>query len=130
MTTITPYLTVHDAHAAIDFYARAFGAVEVGERDEEEGRVGFAALSIDGAPLFLSDEAHEYGAWAPAALGHASGSVALTVADVDAAYAQAVAAGATADREPSDQGDERRGWLVDPFGHRWVISSPIGAPQP
>ncbi|MBO0919329.1 VOC family protein [Cellulomonas sp. zg-ZUI222] len=130
MTTITPYLTVHDAHAAIDFYAAAFGAVEVGERYEEEGRVGFAALSIDGAPLFLSDEAHEYGAWAPATLGHATGSVALTVGDVDAAYARAVDAGATVDREPSDQGDERRGWLVDPFGHRWVISTPIGATQP
>ncbi|UZN03524.1 VOC family protein [Cellulomonas sp. S1-8] len=126
MTTLTPYLTVHDGSTAIAFYAAAFGAVETGERYEEDGKIGFAALTIDGAPLFLSDEAHEYGAWAPATLGQATASLALTVADVDAAYARAIAAGATVDREPSDQGDERRGWLVDPFGHRWVISSPIG----
>ncbi|MBF0687955.1 MAG: VOC family protein [Cellulomonas sp.] len=69
--------------------------------------------------------AHEYGAWAPSSVGHATAAVALAVADVDATYVRAVTAGATADREPGDQGDERRGWLVDPFGHRWVISSPL-----
>ncbi|MCC2315048.1 VOC family protein [Cellulomonas xiejunii] len=125
MTTITPYLTVHDGRAALEFYAAAFGAVETGERYEEGGRIGFAALTIDGAPLYLSDEAHEYGAWAPRSVGHATAAVALDVADVDATYVRAVTAGATADREPEDQGDERRGWLVDPFGHRWVISSPL-----
>ena len=49
----------------------------------------------------------------------------LGVDDASAVYAAAVAAGATPDREPSDQGDEKRGWLVDPFGHRWAIHSPI-----
>ncbi|MCC2334049.1 VOC family protein [Cellulomonas wangsupingiae] len=124
---LTPYLTVHDARAAIDFYAAAFGAVETGERYEEDGRIGFVALAIDGAALYLSDEAHEYGAWAPRSAGHATAAIALGVADADAVYARAVAAGATVDREPSDQGDERRGWLVDPFGHRWVIASPLVA---
>jgi PhnB protein len=50
----------------------------------------------------------------------------LEVDDVDAAYAAAVAAGATADRVPTDQGDERRGWLVDPYGHRWALESRLG----
>ncbi len=63
--------------------------------------------------------------FAPTTVGHSTAAVALEVPDVDATYARAVAAGARADREPSDQGDERRGWLVDPFGHRWVMSSPI-----
>lgn len=127
MATLTPYLTVHDGVAAIAFYAAAFGAVESGDRYEEDGRIGFAELTIDGAPLYLSDEAHEYGAWSPRSAGHATAAMALDVPDVDATYARAVAAGATVDREPGDQGDERRGWLVDPFGHRWVVSSPISS---
>ncbi|QHT56429.1 VOC family protein [Cellulomonas sp. H30R-01] len=126
MTQLVPYLTVHDAATAIDFYATAFGATESGERyTEDDGRVGFAALAIDGLPFYLSDEYHDYGAYAPATLGHATAAVVLEVDDVDAVYARAVAAGATVDREPADQGDERRGWLVDPFGHRWAIHSPL-----
>ena len=123
--TLVPYLTVHDAAAAITFYTAAFGAREAGERDEGDGRIGFVALAIGDDALYLSDEFHEYGAYAPATLGHSTSAIVLEVADVDAVYAGAVAAGATPDREPADQGDERRGWLVDPFGHRWALHSPI-----
>lgn len=127
MTRMVPYLTVHDGAAALAFYAAAFGAKETGERyDEEDGRIGFVALEVDGEPIYLSDENHEYGAYAPATLGHATASVVLHVQDADATYARAVAAGATVDREPRDQGDERRGWLVDPYGHRWAVCSPLG----
>lgn len=125
MTKLVPYLTVHDAEAAIAFYAAAFGAQEVGGRDEGGGRIGFAALAVGDDAFYLSDEFHEYGAYAPATLGHSSCAIVLEVADVDAVYAAAVAAGATADREPADQGDERRGWLVDPFGHRWALHTPL-----
>ena len=66
MTRMVPYLTVHDGAAAIEFYAAAFGAKETGERyDEADGRIGFVALEIDGEPLYLSDENHQYGAYAP-----------------------------------------------------------------
>ncbi|MET0789029.1 MAG: VOC family protein [Cellulomonas sp.] len=123
---LVPYLTVHDAAAAIEFYASAFGARETGERDEGDGRIGFVALTIGDDRLYLSDEFHEFGAYAPATLGHSSSALVLAVDDVDGVYAAAVAAGATPDREPTDQGDERRGWLVDPFGHRWAIHSPLG----
>ncbi|NKY40799.1 VOC family protein [Cellulomonas septica] len=126
MTQLVPYLTVHDAATAIGFYAAAFGATETGERyTEDDGRVGFAALAIDGHPFYLSDEYHEVGAYAPATVGRSTSALVLEVDDVDVVYARAVAAGATADREPVDQGDERRGWLVDPFGHRWAIHSPV-----
>ena len=123
--TLVPYLTVHDAAAAITFYAAAFGARETGERDEGDGRIGFVALTIGDDALYLSDEFREYGAYAPATLGHSTSAIVLEVADIDAVYAAAVAAGATPDREPADQGDARRGWLVDPFGHRWALHSPI-----
>jgi PhnB protein len=124
---LVPYLTVHDAAAAIDFYARAFGARETGERwVEDDGRVGFAALEVGDDTFFVSDEYREVGAFAPATVGHSTVAVVLGVDDVDATYAAAVAAGATPDREPDDQGAERRGWLVDPFGHRWALESPAG----
>ena len=123
MTTLVPYLTVHDAAAAIAFYGAAFGAQETGQRDEGDGRIGFAELRIGEIAFYLSDEFHDYGAYAPATLGHSTSAMVLGVDDVDAVYSAAVAAGATADREPSDQGDEKRGWLVDPFGHRWAIHS-------
>ena len=125
MPNLVPYLTVHDAAAAIAFYAAAFGAQEKGGRDESDGRIGFVELTIAGDPFYLSDEFHEYGAYAPATLGHSSCALVLGVDDASAVYAAAVAAGATPDREPSDQGDEKRGWLVDPFGHRWAIHSPL-----
>ena len=126
MTQLVPYLTVDDARKAIAYYTEAFGATETGERwTEDDGRVGFAALTIDGLPFYLSDEYHDYGAYAPATVGHATAALVLEVDDVDAVYRAAVAAGASVDREPSDQGAERRGWLVDPFGHRWAIHSPL-----
>jgi PhnB protein len=126
MTRMVPYLTVHDAAGAIEFYAAAFGAKETGERyDEEDGRIGFVALEIDGAPLYLSDEAHEYGAYAPRTLGHGTASIVLDVDDAHATSARAVAAGATVDRPVRDQGDQLRGWVVDPYGHRWSICSPL-----
>ena len=74
--------------------------------------------------FYLSDESHEHGAYAPRTLGHSTTAIVLGVEDVDATYAAAVSAGATVDREPTDGADGgRRGWLVDPFGHRWAIGT-------
>ncbi|MBD5786568.1 VOC family protein [Cellulosimicrobium terreum] len=119
--SLTPYLTVHDGAAAVAFYTAAFGAREAGERYDDDGKIGFVALGIGDDLFYLSDEYQEYGAYAPRSLGHCTSAVVLQVDDVDAAYATAVAAGATPDREPTDQDGERRGWLVDPFGHRWSL---------
>lgn len=123
MSRLTPYLTVDDAAAAIAFYAAAFGARETGERYTEDGKVGHASLRIGEDELFLSDEFHDYGAYAPRTVGHSTVALVLAVDDVDATYAAALAAGATADREPSGEGGDRRGWLVDPFGHRWSLGA-------
>ncbi|MBO0827350.1 MAG: VOC family protein [Streptosporangiales bacterium] len=124
MTTLTPYLTVDDAASAIAFYGKAFGAVERTRHPMDDGRLGHAELLVDGAALMLSDEYPEVGARSPRSLGGATSAIVLTVDDVDAVYTRAVDAGATADRPPSDAGYGRRGWLVDPYGHRWCLSSP------
>jgi PhnB protein len=131
MESVIPYLSVHDAAAALAFYAEAFGAVEDERWTDDAGRVGHAQLSIGSAVLFLSDEYPEFGAVAPRSLGGTSVSLHLTVADADAAQASAVAAGATEDRPVTEDPDGRRsGWVVDPFGHRWNVSSVATREQP
>ncbi|WP_420111394.1 VOC family protein [Pseudactinotalea sp.] len=122
---LIPYLTVHDAADAIAFYAAAFGAEESGERyTGADGTIGHAELRIGRDVFFLSDESRQHGAYAPAALGHSTSALVLTVDDVDATYDAAISCGATVDRKPTDQPwGERLGWLVDPFGHRWALTS-------
>ncbi|TWT77746.1 Glyoxalase-like domain protein [Posidoniimonas polymericola] len=74
----------------------------------------------------LSDEYPEYGVHGPQAFGGTGSSVHLHVDDVDALSAQAVAAGATLLMEPADQFyGERSAKLLDPFGHEWLLGSPI-----
>jgi len=119
--TAIPYLTVHDGAAALEFYAAAFGAT-VGERYyEPDGRIGFAALTVSDAPVFVSDEVPELGAVSPRTAGHSTVAVVLQVDDVERVHAAAVAAGGTSDRPPSPGPAGLSAWLVDPFGHRWNL---------
>jgi PhnB protein len=130
--TIIPYLTVKDGAGAIAFYQKAFGATENMRMPAEDGkRLMHASLTINGGTLFLSDEFPEYGnAAAPKAGDKPSVAVALAMsapANVDATYKQAVAAGATGTMAPEDAfwGD-RFAMLQDPYGHRWMLSAPLG----
>jgi PhnB protein len=121
-----PYLTVHDGPAALDWYVTTFGATEVMRVAGDDGRIGHAELSIDGATVYLSDEHPDLGVVSPRTLGGTSVALHLTVATVDEIYARAIEAGATALAEPADQPHgARHGTLVDPFGHRWLLSQPI-----
>lgn len=121
MTTLTPYITVSDAVAAIDFYTRAFGAVEESRIEMDGGRVGHCDLAIEGNALMLSDEFPEMGVLSPQTIGGTPFALVLDVADPDALFARAIAAGATEQRPMTDQEYGRSGWLIDPFGHRWSV---------
>ena len=123
---LVPYLAVHDGAAALAWYVDALGAVETMRFPMDDGRVGHAELRIGGAVLYLADEYPEIGHVSPRTLGGASSSLHLTVDDVDAVFARAIAGGATSLREPADQPHgSRQGGLVDPFGHRWILSQPL-----
>lgn len=121
-----PYLTVSGAAAALDWYAEAFGAVEHLRVVGDDGRIGHAEITIDGARIMISDEYPEHEVRSPRSLRGSASMVHLTVADVDGAFARAVAAGATSAGDPADQPHgNRHGTLVDPFGHRWMLSQVI-----
>src|SRR5690606_37736968 len=124
--TVTPYLAARDAPAALQWYIDAFGAVEVMRVVGDDGRLGHAEFSIGAARFYLSDEYPEHGVSAPTSLGGTTITLHLSVPDVDAWYDRAVTAGATAVSEPADQPHgARHGTLVDPAGHRWMLSQQI-----
>jgi uncharacterized glyoxalase superfamily protein PhnB len=126
---LAPYLCVHDGAAAIDWYAAAFGAVEqLRVVDEGNDRLGHAEVAIGDVRLMLSDEYPELGVLSPRTLGGTPVALHLEVPDVDAAFGRAADAGATVLAEPQDQPHgARQGTLLDPFGHRWMLSQPVEA---
>lgn len=126
-----PYLTVADARAAINWYADAFGAVLAGDPVEmADGRIGHAELSLAGGVLYLADEFPEIGLKAPAPQ-RVSVSLLLPVTDTDAALTRARDLGAYVQREPYEAHGTRDAALVDPFGHRWMLTGPVtGAAVP
>lgn len=115
LQTVTPRLVLTDATAAIGFYARAFGAEEVGERHSmPDGALVHAELRIGDAIVMLT-EGEGYRAL-----------LATYWQDVDAAWDRALAAGATVIFPLADQFyGERGGRVEDPFGQQWMLSSVI-----
>ncbi|MDQ2721878.1 MAG: VOC family protein [Actinomycetota bacterium] len=122
-----PYLAVRGARAAIDFYVTAFGARQLGEPVVmPDGRIGHCELQLGGGVIYLAEEHPELGLMAPPA-GSVSVSLMLAVPDADATLDRARAAGATVQRAPANNHGRRGATLIDPFGHRWMLSAPLTA---
>ena len=126
MHSVTPYLTVKDAPAAIEFYLRAFGAEEQQHIPGPDGRLLHVSLKIGDSVIMMSEEFPEFGGKGPLALGGSPVSIHLYVEDVDSAWAKAVDAGCeiTMPLEKTFWGD-RFGSLRDPFGHLWSLASRV-----
>jgi PhnB protein len=124
--TATPYLICNGAAQAIDFYKKAFGAVEIMRMPMPDGKIGHAEIKIGDSYIMLSDESPQIGAYSPQHYGGTPVSVLLYVEKVDAVFNQAIAAGAKAVRPPQDMfyGD-RTSWVTDPFGHSWYIHTHV-----
>ena len=121
--TLTPYIIVQDAAAALAFYKKAFGAEEVLRLTDPSGKIGHAHLAIGDSALMLADEHPEFGALGPTALGGTPVRLHLEVADADATAQRAVDAGGTLLRPVQDQfHGNRSGMVADPFGHQWFVS--------
>ena len=124
MHSLTPHLVCRDAAAAIDFYGRAFGAIERFRLPAPNGKIVHACVQIGDSQLFLVDEMPEHGKLGPQALKGTPVTLHLQVQDADAAFARAMQAGATVSMPLTDMfwGD-RYGRVVDPFGHHWSIAT-------
>lgn len=124
--SVTPYLIIDGASAAIDFYKAAFGATERLRVPGPNNRIGHAELDIGDSVIMLADAHPEMDIHGPQKFGGSPVSITLYVPDVDAVIAKAVAGGATLKRPVADQfyGD-RTGGIKDPFGHHWHISTHI-----
>ncbi|MDO9017021.1 MAG: VOC family protein [Deltaproteobacteria bacterium] len=124
---VEPLLVVHDAAAAIDFYARAFGGVERARDSLPDGRIVSAVVAIDGFVIQLCDDFPELRSGrsgSPAALGGTPVTLHLTVEGIDRFFARATRAGARVLYALHDVSSLRRhGVVEDPFGHRWSLSS-------
>jgi PhnB protein len=125
LQTLRAHATVHDAKAAIDFYVKAFGAVEQFRLVEPSGRVGHAEIKIGDSVLMMNDEYPDFGARSPASVGGSPVAFHIQVPDADAAVERAVKAGATVVRPVQDEfyGD-RMGMVACPFGYRWSLATP------
>jgi len=121
--SVTPYLALRGAARALDFYARAFGATEIMRIPMGE-LIGHAEIRIGDSVVMLADEMEGHAG--PQTLGGTPVSLMIYTADVDAMFARAIAAGATAKRPVENQfyGD-RTGVLVDPYGHVWSIATHV-----
>ncbi|GAA1364077.1 VOC family protein [Brevibacterium luteolum] len=121
-TSLTPFIVVTDAAAAIDFYTRVFSARLISRMDSPDGSVLHAELDFGQGRLQLADANPDYGLALPEAGDAVSASLCLYCADADAVVAAAEAAGAT-EREPIADfvSGDRYGSIIDPFGRRWAI---------
>jgi len=116
------HIFVQDADAAVAFYADAFGAAEIIRHRLPDGRVLFVELAVGPDKLLLSEEIEELHALAPTSLGGSPVMLLLELDDVDAAFADAVALGASVEMPVAEMfWGERYGIVRDPFGHRWSL---------
>jgi len=122
--TATAYLIVNGAASALEFYKKAFGAVETMRLTGPDDKVGHAEMRIGNTTIMLADEFPDHGAIGAKTLGGSPVMLHLHVSDVDAVAARAIAAGAKTVRPVEDQFyGERSGQFSDPFGYTWMIAT-------
>ena len=124
--TLNAYVTIKNCNQAIDFYKKAFGAIEKERLLTPDGLIAHASLEIEGSLLMMSDENAMMGNKSPDSLGGNPMAFSLYVRDVDKVFKTALDAGGKVVMPVDDQfyGD-RSGTLDDPFGYRWMIGTHV-----
>jgi uncharacterized glyoxalase superfamily protein PhnB len=114
---IVPYLMVADATALMRFFEEGFGAARRFVMPSSAGGITHAEIAIGDGLVMLSDEPET---------PHAAIHICLYVADVDAVYSRAVAAGAVSLSAPEtkEYGDRVAG-ITDPAGNTWWICARV-----
>jgi PhnB protein len=126
MHAVTPHIVCAGAASAIEFYKKAFGAVESGRLPGPDGKLVHAAIRIGDSAVMMMDEMPEWGVLGPKALKGSPVTIHLYVDDADAFVERAVKAGAKVTMPVEDQfwGD-RYGKIEDPFGHHWSVGTHV-----
>lgn len=129
-STFAPQLYIQSGVTDIDFYSKAFGAVELRRWSNDDGSVHVAELSINGALFHLHEDNEKSGVFSPEKHQGTTTLLGLFVADVDEVMQKAIAAGAT-EISPAKSHDYgyRQGEIKDPFGHRWLIETELTTKQ-
>jgi PhnB protein len=124
-TFFAPELTIENGTMDVDFYKKAFGAVEIRRFSNDDGSMHVSELEIDGALFHLHEVTSLYSS-SPLRLAGTTVTIGLFVEDVDAVIASAIGAGATLKSPAQDYFyGYRQGQIVDPHGHRWQIQKRI-----
>ncbi|MEN3337443.1 MAG: PhnB protein [Acidobacteriota bacterium] len=126
MSTFAPHPYVKVVAAAIDFYQRAFGAIELRRWSNPDGSVHVAELAIGGALFHVHEERADAGQLSPETLKATSSQIGLFDDNPDALFDSAIAAGGTvvSPMQDFDYG-YRQGIVGDPFGHQWLLEKKI-----
>jgi PhnB protein len=126
MHTVTPHLVCAGGAAAIEFYKKAFNAVEISRLPGKDGKLMHAMIRIGDSPVMLTDEFPEWSTFGPKSLKGSSVTIHLQVEDADAMVKQAAAAGGKITLPVTEMfwGD-RYGVLEDPFGHKWSVATHV-----
>ncbi len=126
MRTVTPHLICAGAAEAIEFYRKAFGAVELSRMPGSDGKVMHASIRIGDSVIMLNDEMPQWGSFGAKHFKGSPVTIHLYVENADALFEQAVRAGATVTMPLADMfwGD-RYGKVEDPFGHQWSIGTHV-----
>lgn len=125
-TTFAPQLYIRNGVTDIDFYTRAFGAIELRRWTNDDGTVHVAEFSIDGAIFHIHEQTLHSNSFSPEKCKGTTALIGLFVEDVDAFMNRAIAAGAE-EVMPAQDFDYgyRQGEIKDPFGHVWMIEKRI-----
>jgi len=125
--SVNPAIVCTPCSEAIEFYKKAFAAEEIGPRmTGPDGAIGHAEIKIGDSVIFLGDEWPGGPTKSPASLGGSTAALFIYTNDVDALWAQAIAAGAEEvfPLELQFYG-EKSGRVQDPFGHTWGLSQRV-----
>ena len=122
-TQIIPYIFYRDVPAALDWLARAFAFTETHRSPTPRG--GFhGEMEFHGQTLMMGQGSAEMGMMSAVDANGATQGVFVYLADVEAHYRRALAAGARIDKPPQDLPYGRSYTAHDPEGHPWFFTQP------
>ena len=125
-TSITPYIVMDDAAAAIEFYKKALGAEEIMRFPTPDGGVMYAEIQVGNARMMMGHHCPEWGGKSAKSMGGSPVSFYLYVEDLEATFSKAKSAGMSVKKKVEDMfwGD-RMGTLTDPFNIDWTIAQHV-----